>query len=65
MANQDHLDLLKQGVETWNQWREERRDIRPDLREAHLTRYDLNGADLREAHLREALQPHFFGETLP
>ena len=31
MANQEHLDFLKQGVEVWNQWREENPDIHPDL----------------------------------
>ncbi len=50
MANQEHVDILKQGVEVWNQWRQEhleiwrkeRRDIRPDL----------NGIDLHETNLR-------------
>ena len=23
MANQEHLDILKQGVEFWNQWRKQ------------------------------------------
>ena len=32
MTNQEHLDILKQGVDTWNQWRQEHPDIRPDLR---------------------------------
>ena len=30
MANQEHLDLLKQGVKVWNQWREEQLEIRLD-----------------------------------
>jgi len=47
MANQEHLDILKQGVKTWNKWREKHPDIQPDLSEAHL-----EGADLREAHQR-------------
>jgi hypothetical protein len=33
MANQKHLDILKQGVKTWNQWREEHLDVLPDLTE--------------------------------
>jgi len=36
MANQEHLDILKQGLEVWNQWREENADIRPDLSDAEL-----------------------------
>jgi Pentapeptide repeats (8 copies) len=59
MANEEHLARLKQGVETWNQWRAVDRSIRPDLRRAHLTGADLHGAhlagaDLHGAHLAEA-----------
>lgn len=36
MANQEHLDLLKKGVEGWNQWREEHPEIEPDLSGANL-----------------------------
>ncbi|MEL6126996.1 MAG: pentapeptide repeat-containing protein, partial [Pseudomonadota bacterium] len=31
MANPDHVAKLFEGVEAWNQWREENPDIRPDL----------------------------------
>ncbi len=64
MANQEHLDILNQGVRVWNKWRNEHRDIQPDLSGADLSNADLNGADfviaclrganLREAHLRFA-----------
>jgi len=59
MANQKHLDILKQGVETWNQWQQEHPEIRPDLSFANLSRANLLGADLRladlvRAHLWEA-----------
>ena len=59
MANQEHLDILKQGVEAWNQWRKEHHDIQLDLSEV-----DLSGDDLREADLRGALQLHLFGDRL-
>ena len=36
MANPEHLQILKQGVEAWNQWREQNKGIRPDLRGANL-----------------------------
>jgi hypothetical protein len=36
LANQEHLDILKQGKEVWNQWREAHRNIRPDLSGADL-----------------------------
>jgi uncharacterized protein YjbI with pentapeptide repeats len=54
MANQEHLDLLKQGVETWNKWREEHATIRPDLSEANLREADLRNANLLAANLRKA-----------
>ena len=39
MANEEHVALLKQGVDAWNAWRRETPDARPDL----------HGADLRGA----------------
>lgn len=54
MANPDHLEILKQGVETWNQWREDHLGIIPDLRVADLRGANLNGADLNMAHLSGA-----------
>ena len=47
MANDEHLALIKQGVETWNTCRQENPDIRPDLSNA-----DLDGAALAEADFR-------------
>jgi hypothetical protein len=54
MANEEHLEILRQGVEVWNRWREENPNIRPDLRGADLGGAHLFGADLREADLRGA-----------
>jgi Pentapeptide repeats (8 copies) len=61
MANQDQLDLLKQGTEIWNTWRKQHPALRPDLRGVdlrgaslwgvNLTRADLSGADLSRATL--------------
>ncbi|MBL4690104.1 MAG: hypothetical protein JKY68_01350 [Rhodospirillales bacterium] len=36
-ANQEHLDILKQGVDEWNKWRDENSEIRPDLRGVSLS----------------------------
>jgi uncharacterized protein YjbI with pentapeptide repeats len=58
MANQKHLDKLKEGVEAWNQWRREHPDIQPDLSGANLngaklSEIDLSGVQLKESTLRE------------
>lgn len=39
MANAEHVAILKQGVEAWNQWRQEHPGLRPDLREARLSTF--------------------------
>jgi hypothetical protein len=44
MANPEHLQILKQGVEAWNVWREQHRDISPELSVANLARADLTKA---------------------
>jgi uncharacterized protein YjbI with pentapeptide repeats len=54
MANPEHLAILKQGVEQWNQWRKERPEVGPDLSRADLNHADLSRADLSGANLREA-----------
>jgi uncharacterized protein YjbI with pentapeptide repeats len=54
MANQEHLNKLKEGVEVWNLRRDEYPDIRPDLRDAVLRGADLSNADLSNADLRSA-----------
>jgi hypothetical protein len=54
MANEDHLALLKQGVEAWNKWREINPEIKPDLSKADLTDLDLIGVNLNKANLYSA-----------
>jgi TIR domain/Pentapeptide repeats (8 copies) len=51
MANQEHVDLLKQGVQIWNSWRTRNPHIAPDLERAVLGEIDLRGANLRGANL--------------
>src|SRR4029077_14858230 len=50
MLDEEHLKILKQGVEQWNKWRLENA-IRPDLSGAYLIGADLSGADLIDAYL--------------
>jgi hypothetical protein len=41
MANEVHLAELKRGVESWNQWRKESPEVKPDLSDANLSRANL------------------------
>jgi uncharacterized protein YjbI with pentapeptide repeats len=52
MANEEHVALLRQGVETWNAWRKENPDIEPDLSGANLFAANLINAVLPRANLR-------------
>jgi uncharacterized protein YjbI with pentapeptide repeats len=54
MANDEHVALLKKGVEAWNEWRDKNPNIRPDLSGANLHRANLSGAHLHGAVLYEA-----------
>lgn len=53
MADERHVALLKQGVEGWNQWRENNDIIVPDLSGADLSRANLNQVNLTGAYLCE------------
>jgi uncharacterized protein YjbI with pentapeptide repeats len=55
MANDEHVALLKQGVDAWNAWRNQNPERQTsgggDLRQASLTNANLNRASLSTAHL--------------
>lgn len=51
MANQRHLDYLKQGVELWNRWRDDYAEIQPDLMGANLSQAELAGVNLSKSTL--------------
>jgi len=80
MANQDHLDILKQGIDVWNQWKQKHLDIAPDFigsslfdanfHQANFQGASFNNANLgrtsfNNANLTNALQPHLLREILP
>lgn len=52
MANPEHMAILKQGVDVWNNWREDNPAIIPDLSSLVLPNSDLHGIDFRKVHLR-------------
>jgi TIR domain-containing protein/pentapeptide repeat protein len=65
VANNEHVAMLKKGVDAWNKWRLQNPSIRPDLSKAvafrgaflgrvNLASADLTGADLTQADLTQA-----------
>jgi hypothetical protein len=54
VANEEHVALLKQGVDAWNAWRRENLDVPPDLSEADLSGANLSWAALFKANLFKA-----------
>lgn len=51
MADSHHLEIIKRGVDTWNQWRQKNPNIHPDLSQANLSGLHLNKIDLSHAEL--------------
>ncbi len=54
MANEEHLAILKQGVEAWNKSREKNPNIHPDLSSARLIDANLTNANLNKVSLFRA-----------
>jgi uncharacterized protein YjbI with pentapeptide repeats len=61
MADQKHLEILKQGAEVWNEWREEEFYTRPQLRDVDFREIDLAQISLWQADLSGA---NFSGKDL-
>ena len=51
-GSESHLAILMQGVEVWNTWREENKNITPYLWRAYLIQAQLNGVNLKGGDLR-------------
>lgn len=51
MANPEHVEILKQGVEGWNEWRRSHPKIKPDLSGAILNDKTLSYVNLSMAYL--------------
>lgn len=61
MANPEHLAVLRQGVNVWNEWRLRFPAIKPDVSHADLRDKDLHGIDLRHTKLTDV---KLFGSNL-
>lgn len=55
MPNEEHLSILKQGVDVWNEWRNINPDVLPDLRQANLSGTDLSNINFNDANLNKAI----------
>ena len=51
VADKKQLEILEQGVDAWNKWRDENRGVRIDLKSADFRGADLLGANLGSADL--------------
>ena len=49
MADQQQLEVIRQGETEWKHWRTENPDVVPDLRKADLHKANLTMADLSSA----------------
>jgi hypothetical protein len=47
MVNRKHLAELKKGVESWNKWRKDNLDVKPDSSEVDFTLREVVGADFK------------------
>ncbi len=54
MANKEQLEILKRGVDAWNQWRRDNSGKEINLSEADLLGVDLIDADFTNADLNSA-----------
>lgn len=54
MASDKYLEILRQGVQTWNEWRKEKTLTTLDLTGINFAHQSLHGINLSNAHLQQA-----------
>ena len=59
MANPEHLKILKQRADVWNDWRKTHPQTIPDLSKADLRGMELSAMNLSKANLRKGGLPFF------
>jgi len=55
MANPEHLERLKDGVEDWNRWRRDHLEVVPELNDTDFNAANLAGANLLFADFRRSI----------
>lgn len=54
MANPEHVEILKQGVDVWNRWRKKDSKTKPNLNQDKLNKLELKGYNFLEAEMNKA-----------
>ena len=54
MANQEHLAILKQGIDNWNKWRREQGEVQVDLSGTDLSDLDLSLGNFSPAEVPQS-----------
>lgn len=54
MANSEHVNIIKQGTDVWNKWRQENPSVTPDLAWANLIGLKLENINLSNANMKLA-----------
>lgn len=55
MANPEHVEILKQGVGVWNEWRRENPDVDPDIKSGLFKNLILKGINFSRMDLTNTL----------
>ncbi|MHC5860963.1 pentapeptide repeat-containing protein [Nostoc sp.] len=58
MANEEHLAILRQGVQVWNEWRLKNTEVVPDFTDINLSGAFLIGIDFSNSNLSRANLSH-------
>jgi uncharacterized protein YjbI with pentapeptide repeats len=54
MPSSEHFEIVNQGVDAWNKWREVNPEIEPDLSDVDLSEKKLNNANFGDTDLRRS-----------
>jgi uncharacterized protein YjbI with pentapeptide repeats len=61
MANPEHIEILFKGADTWNKWRRENPEVRPNLAKTNIRDASLRGMNL---HYTSLSNSHLGGSDL-
>ena len=53
MANSKHLEILQNGVDAWNKWRNDNQKVQPDISSVSLKKQNLNNINFSRTNLSQ------------